>query len=176
MLLANDKQKLSRSRGDEWYTPEDKALEELEQWAKLGKFKGKRIICPCDLDTNADSLIYMITWYFDKDEIYFSTNTDKVDYQWKSNKEHINSFLKGKKKMNIVKVLLDHAEEWGIASVTASGYDPETKLGLKFQDVNYENFDICITNPPFNLIKEFLNYVDKIDFLIMTNRNNYCII
>ena len=67
-----------------------------------------------------------------------------------------------------VKVLTDNKEAWGIKSITHSHYNPVTGKGIKFQDVDYSKYDICITNPPFSLKSEFMKcIVGKIDFIVL---------
>lgn len=64
-------------------------------------------------------------------------------------------------------------------SITASGYDPATDRGIKFQDVDYSEYDVCVTNPPFSLYAEFMRaIVGKIDFVVLApfaNRNCPCV-
>lgn len=116
---------LGKKNNDECYTPYQVIYDELSRWAALGKFKNKKIICPCDRDD-----------------------------------EDVTS--------NFIKVLTENATEWGIKSITASGYDPETGRGVKFQDVDYTKYDICCTNPPFSLYREFMKcIVGKIDFVCL---------
>ena len=67
-----------------------------------------------------------------------------------------------------VKVLTENKEAWGIKSITHSHYNPVTGKGIKFQDVDYSKYDICITNPPFSLKSEFMKcIVGKIDFIVL---------
>lgn len=67
-----------------------------------------------------------------------------------------------------VKVLTENKEAWGIKSITYSCYNPVTGKGIKFQDVDYSKYDICITNPPFSLKAEFMDsIVGKIDFIVL---------
>lgn len=73
-----------------------------------------------------------------------------------------------------VKYLNDRKEEFGIKSITASGYNPKTGKGIKFQDIDYSKYDICVTNPPFSLMDEFVkcllgqDYNDKkCDFIFL---------
>lgn len=64
-------------------------------------------------------------------------------------------------KCNFVKYLVSHAEEWGIASISVSGYNPATGEGVRFQDVDYSRYDICVTNPPFSQFIEFIETMFK---------------
>ena len=67
-----------------------------------------------------------------------------------------------------VKVLTENKEAWGIKSITHSHYNPVTGKGIKFQDVDYSKYDICITNPPFSLKPEFMKcIVGKVDFIVL---------
>ena len=76
---------------------------------------------------------------------------------------------------NFAKYLNEKKEEFGIKSITVSGYNPKTGKGIKFQDVDYSQYDICITNPPFSLMDEFVkcllgnDYNDKkCDFIFLS--------
>ena len=67
-----------------------------------------------------------------------------------------------------VKVLTENKEAWGIKSITHSHYNPVTGKGIKFQDVDYSKYDLCITNPPFSLKSGFMKcIVGKIDFIVL---------
>jgi type I restriction-modification system DNA methylase subunit len=77
-----------------------------------------------------------------------------------------------------VKFLNSHKKEYGIKSITVSGYNPATKVGTKFQDVDYSKYDVVITNPPFSLFREFISKLmqyPKLKFLVIgpMNATNY---
>jgi len=88
----------------------------------------------------------------------------------------IEDFLRTKLTCNFVRTLTQNAKKWGIKSITASGYNPAIDKGVKFQDVDYSKYDICITNPPFSLYPEFIKCIlGKIDFIVLApfmNRNS----
>lgn len=147
----------------------------------MGKFKGKSIICPCDWDITADRDVYSITIeYADDSSATLSENT--VQAVWYSifdpqsesyrrvdlSQDQIDDFLKKKVTCNFVRTLSQSAADWGIRSITASGYDPVTKRGIPFQNVDYSKYDVCVTNPPFSLYGEFLGkLVGNIDFVVL---------
>ena len=175
---------LGVKNNDECYTPPAEILAELSHWAELGKFKDKRIICPCDWDITDDEEIYSITINY-KPEFEVASNdvykaVESVQYDlWSSDEEpvitkvelkedEIEEFLKDKLTCNFLRTLTQNARAWSIKSITASGYNPANDRGIKFQDVDYSKYDICITNPPFSLKAEFMDcIVDKIDFIIL---------
>lgn len=93
--------------------------------------------------------------------------------------DEIEDFLRDKLTCNFLKTLTEYARAWGIKSITASGYNPANNRGIKFQDVDYSKYDICVTNPPFSLYSEFLDTLlkYKIDFIVLApfmNRANPC--
>ena len=56
---------LGTKPNDECYTSMKDILDELSKWGTLGKFKGKRIVCPCDWDISSDSDVYQINIEYD---------------------------------------------------------------------------------------------------------------
>ena len=170
---------------DECYTDVNDIYKELSQWAKLGKFKNKNIICPCDWFISEYSYVYSFTITFDeyfKKYVKVTTNSVKtIDNNpycdlWETNVlssveqlfpiDLFKQSLNENPTCNFIKVLFENAREWGIKSITASGYNPKYGDGIPFQNVDYSQYDICITNPPFSLYKQFmLSVVDKIDFI-----------
>ncbi len=177
---------LGTKPNDECYTSMQDIINELSLWSK--KFEGKNIICPCDWDILEDGEehidVYSIRIEFDEGDIVGHTNVVKsVSYTIfdfieednltiktiKVSKDEIDGFLRNRLKCNFIRTFVDNAKEWKIKSVTASGYNPATGLGIQFQDVDYSNYDICVTNPPFSLYKEFLSTMldAKIDFIVL---------
>lgn len=167
---------------DECYTDYNDIIDELRHWGELGKLRGKNIICPCDWDVTVDSDVYRIRVDFSEDattkktdyvldvidKITTTTMQQSVWVDTELARTEMSTLLSDKLKCNFVAALIDKAQAWGIKSITASGYNPELDKGFKFQDVDYSKYDVCITNPPFSLYKEFLEcIVGKIDFVIL---------
>lgn len=84
--------------------------------------------------------------------------------------EHWRHKLKGKRIIcpcdgpdsAFVRFLSDVKDEWGIESVNWSC------LPVSMFDVEYSKYDICITNPPFSLYKEWLPFIiGRIDFIML---------
>lgn len=194
-LKHGNEGQLGTKKNDECYTDMQDILNELSQWAALDKFKGKNIICPCDWDIVGNENIYSITIkYKDSGVEVFSNSAYKavesVQYDlWSDDdtpvitritlkEEEIEDFLRDKLTCNFVRTLTQNARRWGIKSITASGFNPANGKGIKFQDVDYSKYDICITNPPFSLYSTFMEcIVGKIDFIILApflKRNNPC--
>lgn len=192
-LKRGNEGQLGTKKNDECYTSMQDILAELSQWAGLDKFKGKNIICPCDWDIVGNENIYSITIkYRDSGVEVFGNSAYKtvesVQYDlWSDDdtpvitritlkEDEIEDFLRDKLTCNFVRTLTQNARAWGIKSITASGYNPATGKGIKFQDVDYSQYDVCVTNPPFSLYTEFMKtIVGKIDFVILApllNRNN----
>jgi hypothetical protein len=192
-LKHGNEGQLGIKKNDECYTDMQDILNELSQWAALDKFRGKNIICPCDWDIVAGENIYSITITYKESGVEVFGNrayktVESVQYDlWSDDdtpvvtritlkEEEIEDFLRDKLKCNFVRTLTQNARAWGIKSITASGYNPANGLGIKFQDVDYSKYDVCITNPPFSLYTEFMKTIlNKIDFIILApllNRNN----
>jgi hypothetical protein len=161
---------LGTKPNDECYTSMQDIINELSLWKD--KFRNKNIICPCDwdiLDEEEGLNVYSIKINFENDSIVGHTNViQSVSYTLfdledsnkmqivKVGEKEIDSFLRDRLKCNFVRTFVENANEWGIKSITASGYNPANGRGIKFQDVNFCDYDICVTNPPFSLYKEFL--------------------
>lgn len=188
---------LGKKNNDECYTSMQDILNELLYWAELGKFQGKKIICPCDWDVADDEDIYGIEIDYKEDPAEISafksvksvkitkvvtfpgtlfetvseakkeiTETKLVEYELKE--DEIENFLRNKLTCNFVRTLTQNARRWGIKSITASGYNSVTNRGIKFQDIDYSKYDVCITNPPFSLYGKFMkSVIGNIDFIIL---------
>lgn len=205
-LKHGNEGQLGTKKNDECYTDRDDIQRELSQWAALGKFQGKKIICPCDWDIIKDGPEYCTLGgeVIKSDDIYSLTITylpDEIDVTGNTvikkdvyvtlyddalptrklhlKEEELEDFFSTKLTCNFVRTLNARAREWGIKSITASGYNPATDKGIPFQKVDYSDYDICITNPPFSLYGEFMKtIVGNIDFIVLAplmNRANPCI-
>lgn len=184
-LKYGNEGQLGVKKNDECYTSMHDILTELSQWAELDKFKGKNIICPCDWDIVGNENIYSITITYKAEGVEVIGNgayktVESVQYDlWSDDatpvitritlkEEEIEDFLRDKLTCNFVRTLTQNARAWGIKSITASGYNPATGRGIKFQDVDYSRYDLCITNPPFSLYSTFMeSIVGKVDFIIL---------
>jgi hypothetical protein len=190
---TGSKLNLGTKKNDECYTSMTDILNELSYWAVLDKFRGKNIICPCDWDIVEGESIYSITITYKEDGIEvigngaYKTVKSVVYDLWSDDdtpvitritlkEEEIENFLRDKLTCNFVRTLTQNARRWGIKSITASGYNPANNKGIKFQDIDYSKYDICITNPPFSLYSTFMDcVVGHIDFIILApfmNRAN----
>lgn len=166
---------------DECYTDMNDIIQELSYWAALDKFGGKRIICPCDWDIVGGEEIYSIEITYAEDKVVVVSNNLKtckvvVDLWAEDNtvtkreieEDKIDDFFRDKLTCNFVRTFVQNAREWGIKSITASGYNPATGRGYPFQEVDFSKYDICVTNPPFSLYSDFMKcVVDKIDFILL---------
>ena len=191
-LKHGNEGQLGTKKNDECYTSMNDILLELSQWAELNKFRGKNIICPCDWDIVGNENIYSITITYKEEGITVVGNgayktVESVQYDlWSDDdtpvvttiilkEDEIEDFLRDKLTCNFVRTLTQNARRWGIKSITASGYNPATGKGIKFQDVDYSKYDVCVTNPPFSLYATFMKtIVGKIDFIVLApllNRN-----
>jgi hypothetical protein len=194
-LKHGNEGQLGTKKNDECYTSMNDILTELSQWAELDKFRGKNIVCPCDWDIVGNENIYSITITYKEEGVVVVGNgayktVESVQYDlWSDDdtpvvtritlkEEEIEDFLRDKLTCNFVRTLTQNARRWGIKSITASGFNPATGKGIKFQDVDYSKYDVCVTNPPFSLYSEFMNtVVGKIDYILLApflKRNNPC--
>ena len=172
--MANDSGMLSRSKSNksddknEYYTLYEDIVAELTNYKD--QFRGKRIICPCDWDESLEEICVFAT----EDEVHngllFGKGKIKTIDTAATGK--IEKDL-GKVRCNFVKFLISHADDWGIASISVSGYNPATGEGVKFQDVDYSKYDICVTNPPFSLFPDFIDtmFKNNIKFVIIGPQN-----
>ena len=162
-----------KEKDDEFYTPLQPIVNELSHWGN--KLTGKHIICPCDWDVLTDQDVFSIRAEFSKkreknkfSRTYYINKVEHISYSlWDDNEDRLSSptiidgddadeLIKDRVTCNFFKFLCELGEEYGALSVTASGYDIETNRGIKFQDIDYSAYDICITNPPFSIYAEFM--------------------
>ena len=158
--MPNDSRMLSSSKAkkdDEFYTLYEDIANELTEYKE--QFRGKHVICPCDWDESLDEVCV----YASEEEVaggsLFASGTVKTIDTDKTDK-HIEKDIR-LVKCNFVKFLISHAEDWGIASISVSGYNPATGEGVRFQDLDYSKYDICATNPPFTKFREFIDTMFK---------------
>ena len=147
-LLIQSKEK----KNDEFYTLYQDIADEVSCYKE--QLRGKRILCPCDWDESYnEELVYKEEGVAAMD--LFSYGTVK-HINLPASKERIEKDFNAIK-FNFVKFLVAHAEAYGILSVSVSGYDPATSRGVRFQDIDYSQYDIIITNPPFSQYREFID-------------------
>jgi len=170
MATANRLEKSRLAKNDEFYTLFEDIAAELPNYKE--QLNGKRIICPCDWDESfQEALVYKEEGYVAPHNLISIGGTVKIIDIEKS-KEKIERDLTTVK-CNFVKFLVAHAEAYGIKSISVSGYNPATGEGVRFQDIDYNNYDIVITNPPFSQFREFIDTMFKrsIKFLIIGPAN-----
>lgn len=151
-------------KDDEYYTLYEDISSELPKYKE--QLKGKRIICPCDWDESYNEELVYKEEGVSASELFSFGSIKHLDIT--ASKERIEKDF-DKIKCNFVKFLVAHAETYGIKSISVSGYNPKTGEGVKFQDVNYSNYDLVITNPPFSAFQEFVHTMMKnnMEFLII---------
>jgi hypothetical protein len=126
----------------------------------LPQLRGKRILCPCDWDESYnEEIVYKEEGYVLERDLFAAEGTIK-------NIDIAKTREKIEKRMDLVKCqfvyyLLNQAEEWGIRSISVSGYNPNTNEGVRFQDIDYSYYDVIITNPPFSQFDEFIDLLVK---------------
>jgi len=173
--MANDSEMLNRSKNstsndkNEYYTLYEDIAAELSNYKEL--LRGKKIICPCDWDESLDEVcVYAQEEAVEAGLLFGVGGSIKTIDTGKS--KHFEKDL-NLVKCNFIKYLISHAEDWGIASISVSGYNPATREGVMFQDVDYSKYDVCITNPPFSLFRDFIDTMFKhsISFIVIGPQN-----
>ena len=172
MLMPNNSRHLTASKvkkDDEFYTLYEDIANELPNYKD--QLKGKRIICPCDWDESLEEICVYATEEYVQGSTLFSGGTIKTFDAYKLDK-HIEKSIQDVK-CNFVKFLISHAEDYGIKSISVSGYNPATEEGVRFQDIDYSKYDIAITNPPFSEFTEFVDtmYENNMKFLVIGPQN-----
>ena len=166
MATAKKLNESKKAKYDEFYTLYEDIAAELPNYKE--QLRGKRIICPCDWDESfQEALVYKEEGYVAPyDLISLGGTIKKIDIE--HSRERIERDL-GTVKCNFIKFLVAHAEAYGIKSISVSGYNPETGEGVRFQDVDYSNYDIVITNPPYSAFDEFIETMFRanIKFLVI---------
>lgn len=163
-------QKSKSVKNDEFYTLWQDIADELPKYRE--QFRGKHVLCPCDWDESySEALVYKEEGYVAPNNL-FSTGGAVKRINIARSKNKIERNLDSVK-CNFVKFLVSHAEDYGIKSVSVSGYDPASGQGVKFQNIDYGKYDIVITNPPFSVFREFIAtlFANKMKFLIIGPTN-----
>ena len=158
------------NKNDEFYTLYDDIAAEVPNYKS--QLKGKKILCPCDWDESYEEEIVYSNGDFvsGSDLLSFGGTIKNVIIEDSLQKIEKNFDLL---KCNFIKFLIAHAEAYGIASISVSGYNPATGEGVKFQDIDYSKYDVVITNPPFSLFREFIDtmFTNNMKFLIIGPQN-----
>lgn len=153
MATARSMNASKKNIDDEFYTLYEDIAAELPNYKE--QLRGKRIICPCDWDESfQEALVYKEEGYVAPHNLISIGGTvKKIDIE--QSKDRVERDLTTVR-CNFIKFLVAHAEAYGIKSISVSGYNPDTGEGVRFQDVDYNNYDVVITNPPFSKFKEFI--------------------
>ena len=141
--------KAKEVKNDEFYTKFEDISAEVRRYKD--QLKGKVIYCPCDWDLSFERV---------------------VCYEEGAKNKEIVDLLKSTK-CEFVRFLVSHADDYGIKKIIASGYDPATEQGIRFQDADYSEVDIVITNPPFSQFREFIDvmFQNDLKFLVIGSLN-----
>lgn len=157
-------------KDDEYYTLFQDVADEVSLY--LEQLKGKRILCPCDWDESYnEEIVFKEEGYIINRGLFSADGTIKqIDIS--STKEKI------EKNLNLIKCqfvyyLINQADIYNIKSISVSGYNPKTGEGVRFQDIDYSNYDVVITNPPFSQFREFIETLinSQIKFLVIGPQN-----
>ena len=155
-----------KEKDDEYYT----LFEDISAEVPLYKeqLRGKRILCPCDWDESYNEEIVFKEENHVIRTILFSDNGTIKNIDIEQTKTKIEKDL-NLVKCNFVKFLVSHADDYGIKSISVSGYNPYTQQGIRFQDIDYSYYDLVITNPPFSQFRELIAvlFKNKMDFLVI---------
>ncbi|GHT11858.1 hypothetical protein FACS1894170_05950 [Planctomycetales bacterium] len=155
-----------KAKDDEYYTLFEDICDEVSLYKE--QLRGKRILCPCDWDESYNEEIVFKEENYVISTTFFNEQGTIKEINIEQTKAKIEKDL-NLVKCNFVKYLVAHADDFGIKSVSASGYDPATNEGIQFQDIDYSRYDVVITNPPFSLFREFVD-------LLMKNKKEFIVI
>ncbi len=171
--MGNDSTTLNKSKrakDDEYYTLYEDIAAELPEYRE--QLRGKRIICPCDWDEsyNEESVYYDESTATQTELFPPAGSVKNIDIA--ATRAHFEKSF-DRIKCNFIKFLVSHAEDYGIASVSVSGYNPATGNGVRFQNIDYSKYDLVITNPPFSQFREFIDVMMANDkkFLVIGPQN-----
>lgn len=157
-------------KDDEYYTLFQDIADELCLY--LPQLRGKRILCPCDWDESYnEEIVYKEEGYVLNRDLFGANGTIKnIDIA--QTKEKIEKNL-NMVKCQFVYYLINQADEYNIKSVSVSGYNPKTNQGVRFQDIDYSNYDVVITNPPFSQFAELIRILigSNVKFLVVGPQN-----
>lgn len=158
-------QKSKVLKDDEYYTLFDDIADEMFRY--LPQMEGMRILCPCDWDESYDEeIVYKEEGYVIGRPLLVQGGTADSPVCHTSEKIEKDMDLVSNQ---FVYYLLNQAEEFGIKSVSVSGYNPSVKRGIRFQDIDYSLYDCIVTNPPFSQFAEFIDLLikSKVKFLVI---------
>ena len=162
-------EKANRQKYDEYYTLYQDIADEVPYYRD--QLRGKRILCPCDWDESFDEIFVYKAEAPRKTDLFGEGAVRNIDLS-RSGGKGIEREL-GLIRCNFVKFLVAHAEDYGLRSVSVSGYNPRTGQGIPFQSIDYSQYDLIITNPPFSLFREFIDVMMKKgkEFLVIGPQN-----
>ncbi len=155
----------NKKKDDEYYTLYSDIAAEIPLYKQ--QLQGRRIICPCDWDESFfESVVFKKKTDVVSSKLFVSGSIKEVDIE--NSSEKIEKDL-NQVKCNFVKFLIAHADDYGITSISVSGYNPSSQEGVRFQDIDYSKYDLVITNPPFSEFIEFIDtmFKNKLQFLII---------
>lgn len=163
---------------DEFCTSFADIVAELSHWTD--KLKGKKIICPCDFapteKISSVTIDFGLNKYFANsvkkkasDTAYFSLFDGFAvsEPSTEISESQLREALSGQEAVNFVNYLWAVGKAAGIKSITASGYNAKSGIGVSFDEVDYGQYDLVITNPPFSLYGAFMECVGDIDKIII---------
>ena len=158
-------EKANRQKYDEYYTLYQDIADEVPHYRD--QLRGKRILCPCDWDESFDEIFVYKAEASRKTDLFGEGAVRNIDLS-RSGGKGIEREL-GLIRCNFAKFLVAHAEDYGLRSVSVSGYNPRTGQGIPFQSIDYSQYDLIITNPPFSLFREFIDVMMKAgkEFLVI---------
>lgn len=171
--MPNDSKRMTSSRiraDDEYFTLWEDIASELPSYK--AQLRGKRILCPCDWDESLDEILV----YANEDTVtashLFARGCTVKHVDADRSKDRIERSI-DTINCNFVKFLVAHAEDYGIASIAVSGYNPATCAGVRFQGIDYSRYDLVITNPPFSQFREFIAtlFENDMQFLVIGPQN-----
>lgn len=168
--MANKAENLNRAklqRDDEFYTPYKVVAAELDNYTT--EFEGKRIICPCECPKELIEILTFNSITKVMNRGLLRTFGYIYDVNLGAGREDLEKVdtLTG----NFIKYLLLNKDRLKFRSLAFSGMSDGE--GLDFRSINYSDYDIAITNPPFTLMGDFVDIIlnrFKKDLLILSSQ------
>lgn len=150
---ADNLNKARAQQDDEFYTPYDIVKQELDNYEPY--LRNKNIICPCECPNELLEILPT-----QKEQVRNKGLLGTVGYIYKVILSDIKDTELEKTETltgNFIKYLLLNRNRFNYNSLSFSGM--VAGEGLDFRSINYYNYDVVITNPPFTLMDDFINII-----------------
>lgn len=175
--FMNENLKLNLARQnkkDEFYTQYTDITNEIEAYFTYNPdvFKGKTVLCPCDDYTLSNFVKYFVVNFdrFGLQKLICTCYSEEADNKQITLFDMLSPDFNDNKPVEKGKLFI--MERQGHTVTKTKGYlngcgDFRSAEVTALRDIS----DIIITNPPFSLFRDFMEWVEGKDFLILGNLN-----